>query len=91
VPDEIRGDEVFAFVVAPKGIEADDALAQDLFGHCLQHLTYFKVPGYIAFVDALPLTASQKVSRGDVKTLARQRLEAGTISDLRHLKKRKKS
>ena len=91
VPDEIRGDEVFAFVVTPGGIEADDALAHDLFGHCLQHLTYFKVPGYIAFVDALPLTASQKVRRGEVKTLASQRLEAGTITDLRHLKKRKKT
>lgn len=91
VPDEIRGDEVFAFVVTPRDIEADDALAQDLLGHCLQHLTYFKVPGYIAFVDALPLTASQKVSRGEVKTLARQRLEDGSFTDLRRLKKRKKT
>ena len=91
VPDEIRGDEVFAFVVSPGDVEADDALAHDLFAHCLQHLTYFKAPGYIAFVDALPLTASQKVSRGDIKTMARQRLKSGGFTDLRHLKKRNKT
>ena len=91
VPDEIRGDEVFAFVVTPGDVEADDALAHDLFAHCLQHLTYFKAPGYIAFVDALPLTASQKVSRGDIKTMARQRLKSGGFTDLRHLKKRNKT
>lgn len=87
VPDEIRGDEVFAFVV-PAG---DDADAERIFRHCAEHLTYFKTPGYIAFVDALPLTASQKVSRGEVKKLAVVRVANGGCTDLRELKRRKPS
>ena len=71
VPDEIRGDEVFAFIITQDGADAPDGgRAQELIEHCLTHLTYYKVPGYIAFVDELPLTASQKVSRGEIKGLA---------------------
>jgi acyl-CoA synthetase (AMP-forming)/AMP-acid ligase II len=83
VPDEIRGDEVFAFVI-PRG----DADAHEIFDHCMAHLTYFKVPGYIAFVTELPLTASQKVSRGEIRQLARDALAGGDVSDLRDYKKR---
>jgi acyl-coenzyme A synthetase/AMP-(fatty) acid ligase len=85
VPDEIRGDEVFAFVM-PRGSTPD---AGEIFRHCAEHLTYFKTPGYIAFVDALPLTASQKVSRGEVKKMAVERVANDDCIDLRDRKKRK--
>jgi acyl-coenzyme A synthetase/AMP-(fatty) acid ligase len=84
VPDEIRGDEVFAFLVVNQPTEA-----RAIFDHCMAHLTYFKVPGYIAFVDELPLTASQKVSRGEIKSLARAAIDSGGCADLRQHKKRK--
>ena len=84
VPDEIRGDEVFAFVI-PSGTDPD---AAEIFHHSAGHLTYFKTPGYIAFVDALPLTASQKVSRGELKKMAADRVANGDCIDLRKLKKR---
>ena len=83
VPDEIRGDEVFAFVV-PSG----NADARGIFEHCMAHLTYFKAPGYIAFVPELPLTPSQKVSRGEVKKLAHRAVADGNCEDLRQYKKR---
>jgi acyl-CoA synthetase (AMP-forming)/AMP-acid ligase II len=86
VPDELRGDEVFAFVIS-RG--ADDA--RDIFEHCMAQLTYFKVPGYIAFVPDLPLTASQKVSRGEIRRLARDILANGHCADLRDFKKRQKT
>jgi acyl-coenzyme A synthetase/AMP-(fatty) acid ligase len=86
VPDEIRGDEVFAFIINNKASDE-----REIFDHCMTHLTYFKVPGYIAFVPELPLTASQKVSRGEIKALARQSLEVGECVDLREFKKRKKN
>jgi acyl-CoA synthetase (AMP-forming)/AMP-acid ligase II len=85
VPDEIRGDEVFAFVI-PHGESAD---AEQIFRHCAEHLTYFKTPGYIAIVDSLPLTASQKVSRGEVRKMAAMRVTSNDCIDLRELKKRK--
>jgi acyl-coenzyme A synthetase/AMP-(fatty) acid ligase len=84
VPDDIRGDEVFAFVM-PAQEHAD---AEKIFRHCAEHLTYFKTPGYIAFVDKLPLTASQKVSRGEVKKMAAARVADNACTDLRSLKKR---
>ncbi len=86
VPDEIRGDEVFAFVINNK-----DVAAKNIFDHCMAHLTYFKVPGYIAFVPELPLTASQKVSRGNIREMARANLADGHCVDLREFKKRTKS
>jgi acyl-CoA synthetase (AMP-forming)/AMP-acid ligase II len=54
----------------------------------MAHLTYFKVPGYIAFVPELPLTASQKVSRGNIREMARANLADGHCVDLREFKKR---
>jgi acyl-coenzyme A synthetase/AMP-(fatty) acid ligase len=88
VPDEIRGDEVFAFVVASKRGSDQEKLAREVFDHSLRHLTYFKAPGYIAVVDELPLTASQKISRGEVKKRALLALEEGQAVDLRSFKKR---
>lgn len=85
VADEIRGEEVFAFVL-PK---ADGADAKKIFRQCSEHLTYFKTPGYIAFVDALPLTASHKVSRGELKRMAAERVAGLDCVDLRSMKKRK--
>ncbi len=88
VPDEIRGDEVFAFVVTAGNIPASEKLARQIFDHCMQCLSYFKAPAWIAFVDDLPLTASQKISRAEVKKLAGEQLASGRAFDLRAYKKR---
>lgn len=87
VPDEVRGEEVFAFVVL-KDAGSESSQASCLQKHCLEHLVYFKAPGYIAFVSELPQTASQKVARGEVKRLAARYLSAGEAIDLREGKKR---
>ncbi|MEX2126127.1 MAG: AMP-binding protein [Woeseia sp.] len=88
VPDELRGDEVFAFIVPRPGSATDRAAAQAIVEHCLEHLSYFKVPGYVSYVDSLPLTASQKVSRKEVRSSASASLETAACFDLRRLKKR---
>ena len=85
VPDEIRGDEVFAFVVG------GELSALQVFNHCYAELSYFKAPGYIAFVEQLPLTGSNKIRRGDIKTMAAEHLATGDFVDLREFKKRAKS
>lgn len=86
VPDELRGDEVFALVV-PKG-DASEETALSITRWCLEQLAYYKAPGYVAFVDALPLTATQKIQRAVLKTQAAELVSrAGTI-DTRALKKR---
>lgn len=88
VDDELRGEEVMACIELADGQVGDAATAQRIFEAALARLTYFKVPGYIAFVDKLPLTTSQKLQRGELKTLSRRLVAEGAVIDLRHLKKR---
>jgi len=91
-PDPVRGDEVLACVIAADP-PADDAArhqaAQSLVEWCLDRLAYFKAPGYVAFVDALPLTPSQKVQRGELKILAARLPGSEACVDTRSLKKRR--
>lgn len=85
VPDAIRGDEVFAcLTVDDPSLETARAIA----AWALDQMAYFKVPGYIAFVDALPLTATQKIQRAALKALAADLLASGAAHDLVSLKKR---
>jgi acyl-coenzyme A synthetase/AMP-(fatty) acid ligase len=90
VPDEIRGEEVFALVklrdAAPGDPNARRNLAEDIARACAGRLAYFKVPGYIAFVDALPVTATQKLQRGETRALAAAAVGAKTTIDLREFK-----
>jgi hypothetical protein len=47
------------------------------------------VPGYVAYVDELPLTASQKVSRKELKSAASACLATTACFDFRNVKKRR--
>ncbi|MDR3098014.1 MAG: AMP-binding protein [Paraburkholderia sp.] len=89
-PDAVRGDEVLACVVAREPLsEAErDARAAGLVQLCLAQLAYFKAPGYVAFVDALPLTGTQKVQRAALKDLARTLPGTPCCIDTRAMKKR---
>jgi carnitine-CoA ligase len=64
-PDELRGEEVHAVVVAADGRGAIDLA--DLVAHCERELAYFKVPRYWTFVADLPLTASERVAKGELR------------------------
>ncbi len=88
VADDIRGEEVLACVVARAPIADRAALAADIVRAALQELSYFKVPGWVAFVDALPLTATQKVARGEMKALAQLLSTDPHAVDTRGLKRR---
>ena len=75
--------------VVPREPQADrDAAARALVSWCLMRLAYYKAPGHIAFVDALPLTSTQKIQRGELKALALKLLEDGACVDTRAMKKR---
>jgi len=85
VPDPVRGDEVFACIVTD---DPAPHLAQSITDWCLTQLAYYKAPGFIAFVNALPLTATQKIQRAQLKTMATGLLDDPATVDLRYLKKR---
>ncbi len=70
-PDEHWGEIVVAFLVAEKGrhIKVEAVLA-----HCREQLAAYKVPTRIEVVDSLPLNASGKVLRRELKdSLARRK------------------
>jgi acyl-CoA synthetase (AMP-forming)/AMP-acid ligase II len=86
VPDEIRGEEVFALIV-PREAPADQrAVAEQIASACAERLAYHKVPGHIAFVDAVPVTATQKLQRGSIKAIAAAAVGAPGTVDLRAFK-----
>ena len=90
-PDDVRGDEVAVFIILDPSVgnvTADESKANEIVAWALQQMAYFKVPGWIAFVDQLPLTATQKILRGELKKLLSSTLEENAFIDTRHLKKR---
>lgn len=89
VPDEIRGEEVMALIVPVAGVDSSGESAQALFEATRDALAYFKLPGYLAFADELPLTSSEKLQRGELKKLCAGLVEAGKVYDLRPLKRRR--
>ena len=85
VPDDIRGEEVFACIVP------DTADAQAIMDYSLDQTADYKAPGYIHFVTELPLTGTQKVQRGVLKTLAAELLQHPETHHTAPLKKRQTS
>lgn len=63
VPDALRDEEVLACIVPAKDCTADAALAQSLYAFAASRLAYFKTPGWIRFVEVLPITGTQKVQK----------------------------
>jgi len=92
-PDPARGDEVLACIVLHKTENAPppERLATSIVRHALERLAYFKAPGYVAFVDALPLTSSQKIQRSELRELARTLPGTRNCIDTRAMKRRRKA
>ena len=82
VADPLRGEEVLAAIV-PAPDQAHGALARDIFDHCARQLAYFKLPGYVAFLDDLPVTSTQKIRKGDLGALTQDPQNHPGCFDLR--------
>jgi len=86
-PDQVRGDEVAAVIIS-EAAGADRALAEDIVRWSLEQMAYYKAPGWICFVDSLPLTATEKIQRGGLKDYVAKLMRDGAFLDLRDLKRR---
>jgi acetyl-CoA synthetase len=67
VPDELRGQRVKAFVVPAADAQPGDALTRTLQDHVKARLAAHEYPREIAYVPALPLTATGKIKRKDLR------------------------
>lgn len=66
VADALRDEEVFACVVPADTAKPARELADALVRFSLERLAYFKVPGWVAFLDTLPTTYTQKLRKGEI-------------------------
>lgn len=89
VPDEIRGEEVKAYVLLVEGCSADDLPPHEIVAHCAGRLAAFKIPRYIAYQAAdFPRTPSMRVRKEDLKAVddltadAWDRERRGRVDDL---------
>jgi acyl-CoA synthetase (AMP-forming)/AMP-acid ligase II len=64
-------------------------LAGAILRAAAERLAYYKLPGYFAFVDSLPVTATQKPRYGVLAELARSLLEepSPSLHDVRQAKR----
>jgi acyl-CoA synthetase (AMP-forming)/AMP-acid ligase II len=69
-PDPVRDEEVFACIVLKEQGAASLELARSIQDQCLERLAYFKAPGYVAFVDTLPTTSTNKVQKAKLADFA---------------------
>jgi acyl-CoA synthetase (AMP-forming)/AMP-acid ligase II len=74
VPDELRGEEVKAYIVLQKGESPQSITPELLLAFAAEKLAAFKLPRYFTYLEKLPLTPSEKI--------AKQQLISGT-ADLR--------
>ena len=63
VPDATRGEEVKVFVVLRPGLSPEDVPPSRVVAHCEANLARFKVPRYVAYLDRLPKTPSEKIAK----------------------------
>ena len=63
VPDELRGEEVKAYIVLKDGYSKDDTPPEAILEFARAQLAYFKMPRYIEYMDDLPRTPSERVEK----------------------------
>jgi acyl-CoA synthetase (AMP-forming)/AMP-acid ligase II len=73
VPDDRWGEAITAVVVLTQGAEEAADMESLLRDHVRSHLSGYKVPKTIHFVEQMPLTALGKIARGEVRDLVRAR------------------
>jgi long-chain acyl-CoA synthetase len=66
-PDALFGEQVCAFVVTDP--EQPAPTVEELDAHCRQYLADYKVPVTFRFIDTMPLTATGKIMKADLRTL----------------------
>ena len=75
IPDEMRGQAVAAFVVTSGASGAADdraaeELATELQEHVKHRLAFYEYPRTIRFVEELPMTATGKIRRTELRAMA---------------------
>ncbi|MDX2242673.1 MAG: AMP-binding protein, partial [Leptolyngbyaceae cyanobacterium bins.302] len=81
-PDELKGQDIVAFVTLEGNVSASDDLKNELKKHVASEIGAIARPGEIRFADALPKTRSGKIMRRLLRSLASGEEVSGDTSTL---------
>ena len=84
-PDELKGEDVYAFVILNGTHGPSEELNQELKQHVVKEIGAIARPGEIRFTEALPKTRSGKIIRRFLRNLAAGEEVAGDISTMEDL------
>jgi fatty-acyl-CoA synthase len=74
VPDERYGEELMAWVILRPGASLTD---DEVKAYCKGQIAHFKIPRYVKFVDAFPMTVTGKVQKFKMRDEATEELGLG--------------
>ena len=63
VPDEVRGEEVKAYIIPRPGENVESVPPEEIIAFCLERIAKFKVPRFIEYKESFPRTPSQRVEK----------------------------
>ncbi len=78
-PDKVRGEIVKAFIVLQEGHQPTETLEHRLQELVKKNLSGHLYPREVEFVDSLPLTATGKIMRGELRRLEVERARSRTL------------
>jgi acetyl-CoA synthetase len=81
-PDDIKGEEIFAFVTLEGNHQPSHELINELKQHVIEEIGIIARPGEIRFTDSLPKTRSGKIMRRLLRNLAAGQEVSGDTSTL---------
>jgi fatty-acyl-CoA synthase len=71
VPDPKYGEELCAWIIPREGVELDDA---EVRAFCVGQIAHYKIPRYIKFVDAFPMTVTGKIQKFLIRNQMKEEL-----------------
>lgn len=76
-PDQVRGEIVKAFIVLKPGQSPDAALKEEIQQFVKTRLAAHEYPREVEFIQELPLTATGKIMRKDLREMENRKREVG--------------
>ena len=74
-PHEVKGEDLYAYIILKTGVEGSDALKKELVAHVRKEIGPIASPGKIQFVPGLPKTRSGKIMRRILRKVASGELD----------------
>ena len=72
VPDRKYGEELCAWIILKSG---QSATAEDIRAFCKDNIAHYKVPRYVKFVEAFPMTITGKIQKFVMRDTMRRELQ----------------